>query len=459
LNPKIRLLFATVVPPQRFAVSSNEDEFLREFRIVGQQFFIYAMFLGGLLTLTAYILIAARIVVLPINETTQTIRIAIIVFLIISTCLILRAPDFALRHYVAVVSVPLAFAGTSIGVMAFLNAWTHPEYSHRLLTALVISIWLSYSFARLPVQLAAGISFLASLPIYVSADVMDINDKYGVLMYIVVANIVGWVSCIQIERRERRVFIQAKELRELGATVRSQMLQIVDSTREKDRLLNGVVHDLRQPLASLDLYFSQFRHFAKDNQGTLDFSQFERMESCLNYIRSGVDRLLVDPGNLVSEISTICLPDVLDRVAKIYEGPSLLKGVRVRRAYARLGPVYVRSNETALASIISNIVENAVKFSALTSRTNRTVVLAITRLPEEVRLDVVDNGIGIASDEIGRLFEMNYRGRNAERYAVEGTGLGLATVHHLCAQTPNHRVEIQSIAQVGTRVRLRIPRG
>jgi signal transduction histidine kinase len=458
MSPKIRLLFATIIPPQKFANASVEQAFLHEFRAVGQQFAVYAMVLGCLLTTTAYILIAAKIVVLPINETTQYIRVAIVIFLTLSIFLIVKAPTFSIKHYMVVVSTPFAFAGISIGVMAFMNSLTHPEYAHRLLTALVISIWLSYSYARLPAQMAAAISFLASSPIYISAVILNVSDKYGVLMYIVVANIVGWVSCIQIERRERRVFLQSNELRELGETVRSQFQKILLSTQQKDRVLHGVVHDLRQPLASLDLYFSQFRNFSQGHKSESELTQLERMESCLNYIRAGVDRLLVDPVILEPECSVISLPDVLDKVTKIYEGPSLLKAVSIRRAYCRLGPIQVRSNESALATILSNLVENAIKFCALTSRSNRTVLIAVTRLTNEVRVDIIDNGVGIHDDEIGRIYELRYRGKITKSHSVEGSGLGLATVRNLCAQFANHKIEIVSNMGVGTRVRLRVPR-
>ena len=186
-------------------------------------------------------------------------------------------------------------------------------------------------------------------------------------------------------------------------------------------------------------------------------SQLERMESCLNFIRTGVDRLLLRPGENERDLGTVCLTDLIAKVIRIFEGTSLREGVLLKNVSRRGKVINVRSNEAALAMIISNVVDNAIKFCALASREDRTVLVSVVRIDDLVRLDVIDNGVGLDPEEVQHVFEQNWRGRKARESSVEGSGVGLASVKYLCGQLPGHDVALKASPSLGTRVRLWLP--
>jgi two-component system sensor histidine kinase SenX3 len=114
--------------------------------------------------------------------------------------------------------------------------------------------------------------------------------------------------------------------------------------------------------------------------------------------------------------------------------------------------VEVSADRRQLTSALSNLLDNAVKYSD----TGRTVEVSVSEEGDEVVLCVADHGIGIPSRDIERVFERFYRVDQARSRQTGGTGLGLAIVRHVVA---NHHgsVEVESRLGEGSRFTLRFP--
>jgi len=115
-------------------------------------------------------------------------------------------------------------------------------------------------------------------------------------------------------------------------------------------------------------------------------------------------------------------------------------------------PVAVLGDRRQLTSAISNLLENAVKFSYESSQ-----VQCRGRVEgEEVIIEVSDRGIGIPARDLERIFERFYRVDHGRGRATGGTGLGLAIVRHVAA---NHRgtVHVESREGEGSTFTFRLP--
>nr|WP_312875327.1 ATP-binding protein [Allocatelliglobosispora scoriae] len=112
----------------------------------------------------------------------------------------------------------------------------------------------------------------------------------------------------------------------------------------------------------------------------------------------------------------------------------------------------VYGSDSQLATAVGNLVENAIAYSEEGS----TVVVTINGDTHRVKIRVADHGIGIAADEVDRVFERFYRSDRARSRATGGTGLGLAIVKHIAT---NHggRVEVTSTLGGGSTFTLRLP--
>jgi len=113
----------------------------------------------------------------------------------------------------------------------------------------------------------------------------------------------------------------------------------------------------------------------------------------------------------------------------------------------------IRADRARLQEALYNLLDNAVKYS----RENGEIRLIARQRDEEMVLSVSDDGVGIAGDELPRIFERFYRVDKARSHdSVRGTGLGLAIVKHI-AQLHGGRVEAESELENGTTIRVVLP--
>jgi signal transduction histidine kinase len=119
----------------------------------------------------------------------------------------------------------------------------------------------------------------------------------------------------------------------------------------------------------------------------------------------------------------------------------LLAGTRQIVA-GQLPDLFVRGDEHKLGLALSNLVENAVKYTAESGIITVSLVLE----GEWARLEVADNGIGIAGQDLPHLFDRFYRVDKARSGSGRGTGLGLAIVKGIVEK---HGGKITVASQIG----------
>jgi len=113
----------------------------------------------------------------------------------------------------------------------------------------------------------------------------------------------------------------------------------------------------------------------------------------------------------------------------------------------------IRVDRTRLQEALYNLLDNAVKYS----REQGEIRLSARQHDGEIELTVSDDGIGIAKEDLPRIFERFYRADKARSPdKVRGTGLGLAIVKHI-AQLHGGRVEAESELEKGTTIRVILP--
>ncbi|MTD56710.1 sensor histidine kinase [Amycolatopsis pithecellobii] len=112
----------------------------------------------------------------------------------------------------------------------------------------------------------------------------------------------------------------------------------------------------------------------------------------------------------------------------------------------------IEGDRTLLVTALSNLLENAIAYSAAGS----PVSVSRKLVADVVEIAVTDRGIGIAEEDQQRVFERFYRADKARSRATGGTGLGLAIVKHVAA---NHggEVKLWSMQGTGSTFTLRLP--
>lgn len=113
----------------------------------------------------------------------------------------------------------------------------------------------------------------------------------------------------------------------------------------------------------------------------------------------------------------------------------------------------VPGNPQQISAAVSNLVANAVTYSP----DSMSVVVTVKAKDAHVEISVIDQGIGIAPNEIDRIFERFYRVDPARHRSTGGTGLGLSIVKHVAA-THGGDVRVWSVEGQGSTFTLTLPR-
>jgi two-component system phosphate regulon sensor histidine kinase PhoR len=115
--------------------------------------------------------------------------------------------------------------------------------------------------------------------------------------------------------------------------------------------------------------------------------------------------------------------------------------------------VPVWADRRAVEQVLTNLLDNAIKYTDPGGR----IAVEIAPSAEAVRVSVVDTGIGISPESLGRIFERFYRVDKARSRALGGTGLGLAIVKHL-VQAMGGKIYVESEPGRGSAFRFTLPR-
>jgi signal transduction histidine kinase/CheY-like chemotaxis protein len=230
-----------------------------------------------------------------------------------------------------------------------------------------------------------------------------------------------------------RKFVDAMNLAErmnitLEERVAERTRALEVANQSKTRFLASASHDLRQPTAAIGLLVSLLRQQAKE-------PQIKELTNMLDEAVASMESLLVglldisrlDAGAVKPEFQSVCLQDVFQAVRVHEQSAADSKGLRLHfRLPHSVGntQLMVLTDPMLLHSVLRNLVSNAIRYT----HAGGVLVAARKRGKHRLRIEVWDTGIGIAPDQLERIFEEFYQVGNTARDRSRGIGLGLAIV-------------------------------
>jgi signal transduction histidine kinase len=208
--------------------------------------------------------------------------------------------------------------------------------------------------------------------------------------------------------------------------IRKTFREEISLTRQQNNFLLSITHELKSPLASLKLAMQtlqkrQLPHEQVKSMADMSMDDIERLETLVENIllASKIESAHFKLDKELLELSAIT-KNIYDRARIKYKNQRSFKQDIADN-------IYIHADRLSVSSMISNLIENAVKYSTKGSG----ITVTLNGDEQYAHLHIRDEGIGIPEAEKSRIFDRFYRIGREETRTTKGTGLGLFIVRQI----------------------------
>ena len=361
----------------------------------------------------------------------------------------LDKPITAKTHYLYILGS--AMAGAVWGSAVFI---VRPDSWDALVPiAMALAGVMAGGVSVLSYLVLSYVAFAVPIAISLASGFFFIEQQIAMTLGFMV--VVYIVACLYFSRAFNKVLTEALRLRHekdalmADLTIKKELAE--QANLAKSRFLAAASHDLRQPLHALSLLFEAVK---ETDSSELRKSLYPKIDVSLEALNSLFNSLLdiskLDAGVVEARVEDFRLQDAIKETIYLYEAKSERKNLSLR---VRCCDLTVRSDRIFIERILGNLLSNAIRYTD-----SGGVLVSCRKRSEHVMLQVWDTGIGIAENEISRVFGEFYQLHNIHRDRKQGLGLGLSIVKRLC-KLLDHPLELRSTPGSGTVVSIMLPAG
>lgn len=264
------------------------------------------------------------------------------------------------------------------------------------------------------------------------------------------------------EMRVRRPPL-GRELLELRVRVAElgtgAILILIDDLAEERRVdavrrdfVANVSHELKTPVGALALLAEAVLSSADDADQVRHFGERMQLEATRlsHLVQDVIDLSRLQGDDPLTHAEVIDVDEILNRAADEVRTIAASHNISIFIGEPSRASIY--GDRTQLLTAVRNLLTNAVNYSP----DGTTVSMNSIASGPLVEIQVKDQGIGIAPNDLDRIFERFYRVDQARSRSTGGTGLGLAIVKHIC-QNHGGECTVWSEVGVGSTFTLRLP--
>ncbi|WP_158828279.1 ATP-binding protein [Mucilaginibacter lacusdianchii] len=198
------------------------------------------------------------------------------------------------------------------------------------------------------------------------------------------------------------------------------------SEQRKNDFISMASHELKTPLTSIKAYIQMLGGKANKAGDNFTGEAFKKVELQVNkmqgLIKGFLDVAKLESGKIQLNRQDFQLDqlitDVIDEAKLIVQSHDII--------FEHSNPTWVNADKDKIGQVLSNFLNNAVKYSPK----GKQIILRCTSTDDTAQVSVIDEGIGIKSKDIPKLFERFYRVENKQTETIAGFGIGL----YLCAE-------------------------
>jgi two-component system sensor histidine kinase/response regulator len=253
----------------------------------------------------------------------------------------------------------------------------------------------------------------------------------------------------------RRLSLENKRLRGIeeeaeGLAKAKAELEKLDAM--KSRFMLTVAHELRAPVAAIQGYLGLILDgYAADDEQEMLENAHRRCGELLDMISDLL--LLAHMKEKAAGVkkTTVSVARVLEEVTGLLRAEAERKGLTLKTEFS--GQPEMLADEEHLRQLWTNLISNSIKYTPRGGR----VVASVDQKDGRVVGVVSDTGVGIAADDLPRIFDEFYRTKQAKSIEEHGTGLGLSIVKQI-VESYGGTIDVESQLGKGTTVTFTLPR-
>ncbi len=231
-------------------------------------------------------------------------------------------------------------------------------------------------------------------------------------------------------------------------------LEALETLKERDLFMNSLVHELRAPLTAMRGYASMIAESAAVPVTERGFATriVDSTARLVTLVNDFLEAARVQSGQLALSLVTTDAGILLAKVHQAAELAASAKGLTLHIT-TPADPVSIVTDPKRLEQVLTNIVNNAIKYTPQGS-----VTLELRETAHGVTFTIADTGAGISAEDQRKVFAPFVRvGSARDREKITGSGLGMWITKQLVAQLKG-TINLESIKGVGTHVIIAIPR-
>lgn len=204
---------------------------------------------------------------------------------------------------------------------------------------------------------------------------------------------------------------------------------------QQKNFLLSVTHELKSPLASIKLYLETIlkRQLEPEQQHKFLKNSLKDIERLDDLVENMLIATKIENKSYSFPKEEFNLSDLVERIAERLQGHTCSSQTIKTSVEPEL---YINGDRFALTSVVTNLVENAVKYSPPCAE----IGVKLCSNLGNISLEIADHGIGIDDDEKLRIFDKFYRVGSEDTRKTKGTGLGLFIVKQVLN---NHQAQIK----------------
>ena len=236
------------------------------------------------------------------------------------------------------------------------------------------------------------------------------------------------------------------------------VLENVSAFKQLDQMksdfVNMVAHELRSPLVSMRQLHSVLTEGLAGPLGEKqkDFVSrgTKKIDALLELIKDLLDVAKIEAGHFSQRKVPTDIGHLLEETIALIQPRAKEQGVELVLSCQDLAPIH--ADPKSMEEIFNNLISNAVNYSP----DGGSVRVSAKGLGEYLEVRVEDTGVGIAPEELPKIFDKFYRVKHPKTRKVVGTGLGLAIVKG-AVEAHHGTIDVESVLNQGTTFRVLLP--